>query len=192
MGCEIKIPGGKVDYFLVSTHAGRIMDFVGIELQAVDTSGTVWPERQRLLRELNLPRSDNEEQSSQSYGMNWKMSAKTILMQLHHKAMTFEHIGKKLVLVIQDQFLDYLVGTFALSHLREPANPADPVHIHAYRMERQPDGSFDLGLHAHRSTNSEGIKGCLDMLADARVEIAAIESALNDRIFGVTLPLPFN
>ena len=42
---EVTIPGGSVDYCLVATRKGRVVDFVGIELQAVDTTGTVWPTR---------------------------------------------------------------------------------------------------------------------------------------------------
>ena len=41
---EVGIPGGTVDYFLVSARRNRVKDFVGIELQTVDTTGTVWPE----------------------------------------------------------------------------------------------------------------------------------------------------
>jgi hypothetical protein len=47
---EVSIPGGSVDYFLVSAKDGKVKDFVGIELQTLDTTGTVWPERQRLLQ----------------------------------------------------------------------------------------------------------------------------------------------
>lgn len=47
---EVSIPGGSVDYFLVSAKNGKVKDFVGIEFQTLDTTGTVWPERQRLLK----------------------------------------------------------------------------------------------------------------------------------------------
>jgi len=46
---EISVPGGSVDYFLVSARSGRVRDFAGIELQTLDTTGTVWPARQRFL-----------------------------------------------------------------------------------------------------------------------------------------------
>ncbi len=49
---EVAVPGGSVDYFLVSAQGRKVKDFVGIELQTLDTTGTVWPERQRLLKEL--------------------------------------------------------------------------------------------------------------------------------------------
>ncbi len=92
---EVSIPGGSVDYFLVSAKDRRVRDFVGIELQTLDTTGTVWPERQRLLKELGVPRSNSAEKSGKSFGMNWKMTAKTILVQMHHKAQTFEQVHKK-------------------------------------------------------------------------------------------------
>jgi hypothetical protein len=46
---EITVPGGSVDYVLASIRNGKVRDFVGIELQTLDTTGTVWPERQRFL-----------------------------------------------------------------------------------------------------------------------------------------------
>jgi hypothetical protein len=29
-----------------------------------------------------------------AFGMNWKMTAKTTLIQMHHKIKTFEHFNK--------------------------------------------------------------------------------------------------
>jgi hypothetical protein len=120
---EISIPGGSVDYFLVSARDERVRDFVGIELQTMDTTGTVWPERQRLLKELRIPRGDKAESSKKSYGMNWKMTAKTILVQMHHKIQTFEHVNKKLVLVTQDKLLAYMTKEFDFGHLSNWACP---------------------------------------------------------------------
>jgi hypothetical protein len=51
---EVSIPGGSVDYFLVSVKKGKVRDFVAIEFQTLDTTGTVWPERQRLVKALGL------------------------------------------------------------------------------------------------------------------------------------------
>jgi hypothetical protein len=38
---EVAIPGGSVDYFLVSAKGGKVRDFVAIEFQTLDTTGTV-------------------------------------------------------------------------------------------------------------------------------------------------------
>jgi hypothetical protein len=58
---EIGIPGGSVDYFLVSVRNGKVKDFVGIELQALDTTGTIWPERQKFLQDKGVEIDDSDE-----------------------------------------------------------------------------------------------------------------------------------
>lgn len=78
---EVSIPGGNVDYFLVSTDSNRnIKDFVGIELQTMDTTGSVWTERENALYQLGI--NTCEPKKIKSFGINWKMTAKTILVQL--------------------------------------------------------------------------------------------------------------
>ncbi len=183
---EISVPGGSVDYFLVSVKGDKVRDFVGIELQTLDTTGTVWPERQRLLSELGVPRNDVAEKSDKPYGMNWKMTAKTILVQMHHKIETFEHVNKKLVLVIQDKLLAYMTKEFNFAHLRNPATLGDSMHMHAYSFVAQPDKSLLLSLAARLSTDAEGISKCMGLQAEARVELLQIIAALQERISPAT------
>jgi len=80
---EVRIPGGSVDYFLISVRGAKAVDFVGIEVQALDTTGTIWPERQRLLRQLGAARTYAVKYVGKSFGINWKHTAKTTLVQLH-------------------------------------------------------------------------------------------------------------
>ena len=187
---EVSIPGGSVDYFLVSAKNGRVRDFVGIELQTLDTTGTVWPERQRLLKELGVRRSDRAENSGKPFGMNWKMTAKTILVQMHHKIQTFEHVNKKLVLVTQDRLLAYMTKEFNFGHLNNPPSVGDSMHLHAYRVSAQPDNSYRLNLQSRLSTDVEGIARCLGLQAEARVELEEIIKALQARISPSTLFTP--
>lgn len=187
---EVSIPGGSVDYFLVSAKNGKVKDFVGIELQTLDTTGTVWPERQRLLRDLDVPRSDEAEYSNKSFGMNWKMTAKTILVQMHHKAQTFEHVNKKLVLVIQDKFLNYMSREFQFDHLRNPAGIGDSIHIHSYSMNIQHDRSYKIALESRIGTDADGIARCLGLQAEARVELDQIISVLESKISPSTIFVP--
>jgi hypothetical protein len=187
---EVSIPGGSVDYFLVSTKDGKVKDFVGIELQTLDTTGTVWPERQRLLKKLGVPRGDNSEDSNKSFGMNWKMTAKTILVQMHHKIHTFEHVNKKLVLVVQDKLLNYMSREFKFDHLRNPASIGDSMHFHAYRMDVQADKSYKLTMQSRLSTDTDGIGLCLGLQAEARVELELIIQALQSKISASTLFVP--
>lgn len=57
---ELAVPGGSIDYCLVSVKDRNPVDFVGIELQTLDTTGTVWPERQRFAHQhgISVKRAD--------------------------------------------------------------------------------------------------------------------------------------
>jgi len=184
---EVAVPGGSVDYFLVSAAGEKVKDFVGIELQTLDTTGTVWPERQRFLRELGIPRSDDAETSKKPFGMNWKMTAKTILVQMHHKLLTFEHVNRKLVLVVQDRLLEYMEREFNFEHLNRPVSLGDPMHFHAYGVYKKQDGAYKLNLESRLSTDEEGIATCLGLQAEARVELEQIIGALEKKISEATL-----
>jgi hypothetical protein len=187
---EVSIPGGSVDYFLVSVKGNKIKDFVGIELQTLDTTGTVWPERQRLIRELNINRNTEGENVEKSYGMNWKMTAKTILVQVHHKIETFEHLNKKLVLIVQDKLINYMTREFNFSHLKNPALIGDSMHFHSYSLDIQKDFSYKLVLQSRLSTDADGIGKCLGLQAEAKVDLDQIIQALQAKLSERTLFTP--
>ena len=122
--------------------------------------------------------------------MNWKMTAKTILVQMHHKIQTFEHVHKKLVLIIQDKLLAYMTREFNFAHLKNPALIGDSMHLHAYRLEKQPDKSFKLTMQSRLSTDVEGIGTRLGLQAEARVELEQIVQALQEKLSPSTLFVP--
>jgi len=176
---EVSVPGGSVDYFLVSVREGTVMDFAGIELQTLDTTGTIWPARQKFLEQVNVAKADGP--VGKTYGMNWKMTAKTILIQLHHKIQTFEALNKRLVLVIQDFLLDYLREQFRFSHLKN-VRQGDAMQLHSYRMAKQVNNSYKLELADRISTDSKGIAECLGLQAEAKVELEKIIEQLESKL----------
>lgn len=182
---EVSIPGGSVDYFLVSTDANRkVKDFVGIELQTMDTTGTVWPERELALQELGLMAGTPV--SEKSFGMNWKMTAKTILVQLHHKIDTFESINKHLVLVIQDHLLEYIKQEFAFNGFSSQPLLGDSMHIHAYKLKEE-GADYKIILDSRYSTDSKGIAMLLGLNANANIGIDEIIKTLEVKISDETL-----
>lgn len=189
---EVSIPGGSVDFFLVSARDGKVKDFVGIELQTLDTTGTVWPERQRFLEEVGVLRSGDGAYDSRSFGINWKMTAKTILVQMHHKVTTFEHVNKKIVLVVQDSLLAYMHREFNFGHLHQPAVQGDSMHLHSYRLDKNPQLEYTMNLAARLSTDSEGIATCLGLQAEARVELQMILEVLESKLSLDNRFSPFN
>lgn len=182
---EVSIPGGSVDFFLVSTDANRkVKDFVGIELQTMDTTGTVWPERELALQELGLKKG--VEEPDKSFGMNWKMTTKTILVQLHHKIDTFESINKHLVLVVQDYLLDYMKKEFAFGNVNSQALLGDSMHFHSYSLKKEGQ-DYKLVLESRCSTDSAGISNLLGLNADANIGFEEIAKILESKISDATV-----
>lgn len=182
---EVSIPGGSVDYFMVSTDINRkVRDFVGIELQTMDTTGTVWPERQKAVRSLGLPCVD--EPTEKPFGMNWKMTAKTILVQLHHKIKTFENVDRHFVLIVQDCLLNYIKKEFSFDHVSQYPMIGDTMHFHSYNL-KDVDGQLKLFLHERYSTNSDGISMLLGLNADANVEFDELAKLLESKISDKTI-----
>lgn len=181
---EVEIPGGNVDYFLVSARNGVVIDFVGIELQALDTTGTLWPMRQQFLASMGAASGDTSGLAG-SYGINWKMTAKTTLVQLHHKIETFENLGKHLVLVLQDHLLDYMRREFNFDHVQD-ARLGHSMHFHAYALHEQ-ENEYRLRLVNRSSTDTNGIAASLGLQASANVELEVILTSLQRRLSANTL-----
>lgn len=177
---EVQIPGGHVDYFLVSAKNKKVKDFIGIELQTMDTTGTVWPERQKFLDEQGIEVNPEDLHSKKSFGINWKMTLKTILVQMHHKSETFEHLNKHLVLIIQKPLYEHMRSDFNFDGI-EGVRLGDPIHIHSYNFE-QDDSSLSLSLHTRVSTDSVGIANCLGLNAESKVELQDLVRILEPKL----------
>ena len=182
---EVAVPGGSVDYFLVSARRRKVMDFVGIEIQALDTTGTVWPARQRFLQEQGVAPAEERDLSDKPFGINWKMTAKTTLMQLHHKVKTFEGVNKRLVLVLQDCLMKYMQREFSCAHL-ESAKLGNVMHFHIYAY-REGSDTGDLMLAARKSTDIHGVGACLDIQMEPNVELADMVEHLEGKISDETV-----
>ncbi|MBW3597649.1 MAG: hypothetical protein KY475_10275 [Planctomycetes bacterium] len=194
---EVSIPGGSVDYFLVSVKKGKVKDFVAIEFQTLDTTGTVWFERLHLLHDLGVisagelaeaikeAEAEATGKKKKTFGMNWKMTAETILMQIHHKVDTIEHVNKRLVLAIQDHLLEYLRGEFNFAHI-EGVRTGDTAHIHSYKLE-EGEQEFRIELDARVSTDAAGAAECLNIQAETKVELETIIAELEKKISARTI-----
>lgn len=181
---EVQIPGGHVDYFLVSVKSGQVVDFVGMEIQALDTTGSLWGIRQNLCSTLGIP-TEHSNIEQYNFGINWKMTAKTILMQMHHKIKTFENINRKLVLVLQNKLLEYMEKEFRFEHLRSQPSISDSLHIHAYNFSK--NIAWHLDLDKRLSTNANGIAECLNLNKDPEVDLEEIITILQGKISSSTI-----
>lgn len=177
---EVQIPGGHVDYFLVSAKNKKVKDFVGIELQTLDTTGTVWPDRQKFLYERGIEVKKEDVESTKTFGMNWKMTLKTILVQMHHKSETFEHLNKHFVLIIQSPLFERMKSDFDFSDI-DGVRLGDPVHIHSYNFNKEGKRLL-LSLGTRVSTDSAGIAKCLGLNADTNVKLEDLIRILEPKL----------
>ncbi len=180
---EVRIPGGHVDYFLVSAKDRKVKDFIGIELQTMDTTGTVWPERQKFLMECGIKIKDENLQGKKTFGMNWKMTLKTILVQMHHKSETFENLNKHLVLIIQKPLYDRMKYQFNFDGI-ESVRLGDPIHIHTYDLVKDRN-KLGLTLDIRVSTDSAGIANCLGLNAERKVKLQDLIQILEPKLIDI-------
>ena len=182
---EVSVPGGSVDYFFASVRAAKVVDFVGVELQTMDTTGTVWPARQQFLNNVGAANLKEDRGLYRTYGMNWKMTAKTILIQIHHKIQTFEAINRHLVLVIQNDLMDYLEKNFEFGHVTD-AKRGDSMQFHAYEFKQQ-GGTYSIHLKSRLSTDAEGVGICLGLKTEPKIELGQITAQLEKKLSRNTL-----
>jgi hypothetical protein len=169
---------------LASVKNEKVKDFVGIELQTLDTTGSVWGYRQSFLESKGLTHANYDETAT--FGMNWKMTAKTILIQMHHKISTFENLNKHLVLVMQDCLMNYMKKEFSFEHISTVPKIGDSFHFHSYQLLKE-KSKYRLSLTERASTDAVGIAQCLGLKAEAKVDLEVILKSLESKISEKTL-----
>jgi len=113
------------------------------------------------------------------------MTAKTILIQLNHKIETFEHLGKRLVLVMQDCLMNYMQSEFTFNHIRGNRD-GDAMQFHAYELSKGAN-AYSLKLQRRLSTDAAGIAACLGLQSNAKVELVAILDRIESKLPQSTL-----
>jgi hypothetical protein len=180
---EVGIPAGNIDYVLTSVLNGKVIDFVGIELQTLDTTGTIWPARQDFLASKGVKGLGSHDHTG--FGMNWKMTCKTILVQLHHKIQTFETFSSHLVLVVQDRLMNRLRDNFQFDHVKS-AKIGHSMHFHSYELDASAK-TMQLRLAERASTDADGIAKALGMSTVENLTLASFVKILEAKISPHTL-----
>ena len=89
---------GKVDFVVADINPGRtkIRDFVSVELQAVDITGTYLPSYEAIIN------NETTIESRPTYGFNWANVRKRFLSQIITKGFHHHHWGTRIVAVMQE------------------------------------------------------------------------------------------
>lgn len=159
---EIPLLGTSIDYVAGKRNEfGEVIDFAGVEIQALDTTGSVWPYREAYFDGENMDGVDG------TYGINWAMSiTKTMMQQAWKKGHVFKDWGENLIFLLQDVSLDYLrlnTNTSALNKARKD----DPVHFYSYSLNyNYGSGGYHWELDEKVSSDMEGISQMMDASED--------------------------
>lgn len=139
---------GNVDFTIAGLDAeGHVTDFVGIEFQTNDTTGSAWQAREDFFA--------GQLQASYPYGLNWKMTTKLVLIQTLNKAAVFSKWGKKYVWAMQDTLLDRIKTYADMSEFHTEADE-DEVLFYAYEVFRGPV-RYEMRLVERIGSDLEGV-----------------------------------
>lgn len=126
---------GKVDFVVADLNdAGtQVRDFISVELQAVDITGSCLPSYEAIIHNRDLP-------ARPAYGFNWANVRKRFISQLVAKGFHHHHWGTRIVAVMQeDVFAEFH------RHAAIPAVGIDQANIVflLYQFDRQ-DGRWEM------------------------------------------------
>ena len=174
---EVKTSVGSIDYVLSVVRNGQVQDFVAIELQTMDTVGTIWDERQEMLADYEL--AEYYESKGRKAGVNWKMTAKTILAQVIQKCQLLSNMNRKLVLVCQTPLLNYMQNNFNFSEVHMQ-RPLDVFNIHAYDYLSNGE-RMELMLAKQLSADLDGVERIMGANGKEDLELERINARILER-----------
>ncbi|KTG09530.1 hypothetical protein AUR64_17335 [Haloprofundus marisrubri] len=151
---EVPLQGTSIDYVAGKrADDGTVIDFAGVEIQALDTTGSVWNHR-----EAYFDDDADMEDVSKNYGINWAMSlTKTMMQQAYKKGQTFGEWGENLIFLVQDVSIDYIRDNYDASGLRS-ARKDDPVHFYSYRMDYNHEtDNYEWAIDEKLSADIDGV-----------------------------------
>lgn len=155
---EVKMKGfGNVD-FVIADQAddGSIGNFLSVELQAIDITGSVFPAYTALRAGDVLPKRP-------TYGFNWDNVYKRYITQLIRKGYFHHHWGTKIVAVIQDQVYESVIQKADFMRSPDIANSNVNIIFMTYVFEDDPDkpGQFRPKLCRVEGTSHANLQAAI-------------------------------
>lgn len=150
---EVKMAGfGNVDFVIAEqTTDGKVGQFLSVELQAIDITGTVNPDYAAL-------RLGGLTAIPKSYGLNWDNVYKRYITQLIRKGYFHHHWKSKIVAVIQDQVYQNIVSRANFMRTSDVHDPTVNIIFMTYVLEEQPNGQFKPTLKTVEGTSHSSLQ----------------------------------
>jgi len=155
---EVKMTGfGNVDFVIADVQEdGEVDQFLSVELQAIDITGSVFAAYQALRANTDLERRP-------TYGLNWDNVYKRYITQLIRKGYFHHHWKSKIVAVIPEQVYQYITGR--ADFIRSPDVKSAQVNIifMTYRLENDPTrpGEYRPALVTVEGTSHSSLQNAI-------------------------------
>lgn len=154
---EIKMEGfGNVDFVIADVQNGAIGQFLSVELQTVDITGSAFPAYQAICDGEDMPLRSG-------HGFNWKNVYKRYITQLIHKGFLHQHWKSKIIAVIPDQVYEEIIrhGRFVIAH--DVRDVQTSIVFMTYRLEPNPAqlGEFEPVLQRVIGTSHAALQAAV-------------------------------
>jgi len=130
---EVKMTGfGNVDFVIADVQEnGEVDQFISVELQAIDITGSAFKAYQAL-------RAGKDLDKRPTYGFNWGNVYKRYVTQLIRKGYFHHHWKSKIVAVIPEQVYQYITGRADFIRSKDVKNAQVNIIFMTYRLEHDP------------------------------------------------------
>lgn len=155
---EVKMAGfGNVDFVIADVKEDNEIDqFLSVELQAIDITGSVFPAYQAL-------RAGQDLAARPTYGFNWDNVYKRYITQLIRKGYFHHHWKSKIVAVIPEQVYQYITGRADFIRSPDVKNAQVNIIFMTYRLEHDPDrpGEFRPRVATVEGTSHSSLQNAI-------------------------------
>lgn len=155
---EVKMAGfGNVDFVIADVQDdGEVEQFLSVELQAIDITGSVFPAYQALRAGADLERRP-------TYGLNWDNVYMRYVTQLIRKGYFHHHWKSKIVAVIPEQVYQYITSRADFIRSADVKSAQVNIIFMTYRLESDPTrpGEFRPALVTVEGTSHSSLQNAI-------------------------------
>ena len=155
---EVKMAGfGNVDFVIADVQDdGEVEQFLSVELQAIDITGSVFPAYQAVRAGADLERRP-------TYGLNWDNVYKRYVTQLIRKGYFHHHWKSKIVAVIPEQVYQYITSRADFIRSADVKGTQVNIIFMTYRLESDPTrpGEFRPALVTVEGTSHSSLQNAI-------------------------------
>lgn len=155
---EVKMEGfGNVDFVIADVaQDGEVKQFLSVELQAIDITGSAFKAYQAL-------RAGEDLEKKPTYGFNWDNVYKRYITQLIRKGYFHHHWKSKIVAVIPEQVYEYIKGRAGFMRSTDVRSPDVNIIFMTYCLESDPTrhGEFRPKLVKVEGTSHSNLQNAI-------------------------------